>query len=32
MRKVLIESPYSGDVDTNVRYARAAMADSLARG
>lgn len=29
---VIIESPYAGDVDRNVRYARAAMADCLARG
>jgi hypothetical protein len=30
--RVLIESPYAGDVERNVRYARAAMADSLRRG
>jgi hypothetical protein len=29
---VLIESPFAGDVDTNVRYARACMRDSLLRG
>ena len=29
---VLIESPFSGDVDINVRYARACMRDSLMRG
>jgi hypothetical protein len=29
---VLIESPFAGDVDTNVRYARACMRDSLIRG
>lgn len=28
----VIESPYAGDVETNVAYARAAMADSLRRG
>jgi len=32
MRLVVIESPYAGDVETNVAYARAAMADCLARG
>lgn len=29
---VVLESPYSGDVKANVAYARAAVADSLARG
>ena len=29
---VVIESPYAGDVERNLRYARAAMADSLGRG
>ncbi len=29
---VLIESPFSGDVDTNIKYARACMRDSLLRG
>ena len=32
MRLVLLESPYAGDVDTNVRYARACMRDCLLRG
>lgn len=32
MRLVLIESPYSGDVQHNLRYLRAAMHDCLARG
>jgi hypothetical protein len=32
MRKVIIESPYAGDVDRNTTYARRAMADSLRRG
>lgn len=32
MRLVIIESPYAGDVERNVRYARAAMADSIVRG
>jgi len=29
---VIIESPYAGDVDMNIRYARACMRDSLNRG
>ncbi len=29
---VLIESPFAGDVDTNIKYARACMRDSLDRG
>lgn len=29
---VLIESPYAGDVETNLAYLRAAMRDSLMRG
>ena len=32
MQRVIIESPYAGDVERNVRYARAAMADCLKRG
>lgn len=32
MRLVIVESPFAGDVDANVAYARAAMADCLARG
>jgi hypothetical protein len=32
MRLVIIESPYAGDVETNVAYARAAVRDSLLRG
>jgi hypothetical protein len=32
MRRVLLESPYAGDVDLNVKYARRAMLDSLERG
>lgn len=32
MRKVVIESPYAGDVATNTRYARAALRDCLDRG
>lgn len=29
---VIIESPYAGDVEANVAYARAAMRDSILRG
>jgi len=29
---VIVESPYAGDIETNERYARAAMADCLHRG
>lgn len=32
MRLVILESPYAGDVDRNITYARAALADSLHRG
>jgi hypothetical protein len=32
MRLVVIESPYAGDVDENLRYLRACMADCLRRG
>lgn len=32
MRRVIVESPYAGDVEANVAYARAALRDSLARG
>ncbi|MEK7414304.1 MAG: hypothetical protein AAB263_13395, partial [Planctomycetota bacterium] len=32
MRLVIVESPYAGDVERNVTYARAALADCLARG
>lgn len=32
MRLVIVESPYAGDVETNERYARAAMHDCLMRG
>lgn len=32
MRRVILESPYAGDVERNVRYARAALRDSLLRG
>ncbi len=32
MRRIILESPYAGDVDANVAYARRAMRDSLRRG
>jgi hypothetical protein len=32
MRRVLIESPYAGNVALNLRYARACMRDALERG
>lgn len=32
MRRVIVESPYAGDIEKNVRYARAAIRDSLSRG
>lgn len=32
MRLVIIESPYAGDIEANVEYARAAVRDSLKRG
>lgn len=32
MRRVIVESPYAGDVEANVEYARRALADSLHRG
>ena len=32
MPLVLIESPFAGDIDKNIEYARACMRDSLERG
>lgn len=32
LRLVVVESPYAGDVEANLAYARAAVADCLARG
>ena len=32
MKLVVIESPYSGDIEGNTAYARACMADSIKRG
>ena len=31
MKRVIVESPYAGDVERNIRYARAAMKDCLLR-
>lgn len=31
-RLVVIESPFAGEIERNIRYARAAMNDSLSRG
>ena len=32
MKRVIIESPYKGDVELNVRYARACIRDSILYG
>ena len=32
MKKVVIESPYAGDVERNLKYVRACMLDCLHRG
>ena len=32
MPLVLIESPYAGDVERNIKFARACMRDALSRG
>ena len=32
MRLVILESPYAGDIERNVTYARAALHDCLMRG
>lgn len=32
IQRVIIESPYAGEVETNLRYLRACMRDSLLRG
>jgi len=32
MRRVILESPYTGDIAANVEYARAAVRESLLRG
>ena len=31
MKRVILESPYAGDIDRNVEYARACVRDSLSR-
>jgi hypothetical protein len=32
MRRVVLESPFAGDVEANLKYARECMADCLRRG
>lgn len=32
MVKVILESPYAGDVEKNIEYARLCLKDSLLRG
>lgn len=32
MRRVILESPYAGDIERNVAYARACVRDCLKRG
>lgn len=32
LRLVIVESPYAGDIEANVAYARRCLRDSLARG
>lgn len=32
MRRVILESPYAGDIENNIAYAKAALLDSLKRG
>ena len=32
MQLVIIESPFAGDLDTNIKFTRACMRDSLRRG
>lgn len=32
MKLVILESPYAGDIQANVEYARACVRDSLSRG
>lgn len=32
MKLVILESPFAGDVEANIEYARAAVRDSLSRG
>lgn len=32
MRRVILESPYAGDIEANITYARLCVRDSLSRG
>jgi len=32
MKRVILESPYAGDVERNIKYARLCVKDSLERG
>jgi hypothetical protein len=32
MRRVILESPFAGDIDSNIAYARACVRDALLRG
>ena len=32
MKRVIVESPYAGDIERNVKYARECIADCLKRG
>lgn len=32
MRRVILESPYAGDIEANVKYARRCVRDALERG
>ena len=32
MRRVILESPYAGDIEANIQYARECVRDSLRRG
>jgi len=32
MKRVILESPYAGDVERNIKYARECLKDSLKRG
>jgi len=32
MKRVILESPYAGDIESNVEYARQCIRDSLTRG
>ena len=32
MKRVILESPYSGDINRNIQYARMCVRDSLMRG